>query len=265
MRSSNLSRAALLDGLEWNVRLSSVATPAALRKFEATFDSYSSEAAFETYDPASDSDRLDDALAQASGKHDKGPQAISLSGLELRPYPHQQDMLERLRIEREIHGRHRNLMVAATGTGKTVMAAIDYRNLKRQAGRPPTLLFVAHRQEILKQSLRTYQEALDDADFGELHVGGVVPESWRHVFASVQSLGKAALNKLAPNHFDIIVIDEFHHAVSRTYQRIIDHFQPTELLGLTATARANGRTQRTRRVLRRSHRGGDASLGSSRE
>ncbi|TBO55404.1 DUF3427 domain-containing protein [Streptomyces kasugaensis] len=241
--SSNLSRAALLDGLEWNVRLSSVATPAVLKKFEATFDSYWSDPSFESYDPDRDADRLAEALAQASGKLRGGTHTISLSGLELRPYPHQQDMLERLRIEREIHDRHRNLLVAATGTGKTVMAAIDYRNLKRQGtGHPPKLLFIAHRREILKQSLRTYQEALDDAGFGELHVGGAVPEKWDHVFASVQSLSQAALDRLAPDHFDIIVIDEFHHAVSKTYRRIIDHFRPTELLGLTATPeRMDGR------------------------
>lgn len=145
-------------------------------------------------------------------------------------------MLERLRIEREIHDRHSNLLVAATGTGKTVMAALDYRNLtQHNGGWPPRLLFIAHRQEILKQSLRTYQEALGEAGFGELHVGGAVPSDWNHVFASVQSLGPSALDRLAPDHFDVIVIDEFHHAVSKTYRRIIDHFFPSELLGLTAT------------------------------
>ncbi|MFV8130527.1 DUF3427 domain-containing protein [Streptomyces syringium] len=234
--SSNLSRAALLDGLEWNVRLSSVATPAVLRKFEATFDSYWSEPAFEPYDPDRDADRLMAALAQASGKQRGDTTSISLSGLEVRPYPHQKDMLERLQIERDLHGRHRNLLVAATGTGKTVMAALDYKALKRKhQGRDLKLLFVAHRQEILKQSLRTYQDVLIDPNFGELSVGGEVPDSWTHVFASVQSLNARSLERFAPDHFDVIVIDEFHHGVSPTYRRIIDHFQPIELLGLTAT------------------------------
>jgi hypothetical protein len=182
--SSNLSKAALLDGLEWNVRLSSVATPVALKKFEATFDSYWSEPAFESYDPGTDGKRLKEALAQASGKLRGDTHAISLSGLEVRPYSHQRDMLERLRIEREVHDRHRNLLVAATGTGKTVMAALDYRNLKRQyPNRDFKLLFIAHRQEILKQSLRTYQDVLTDPNFGELLVGGAIPENWTHVFA----------------------------------------------------------------------------------
>ncbi|MDT3395550.1 DUF3427 domain-containing protein [Streptomyces sp. B1866] len=242
--SSNLSRAALLDGLEWNVRLSSVATPAVLKKFEATFDSYWSEPAFEPYDPDRDAERLDEALAQAGGKRQgDDTRAISLSGLEVRPYPHQRDMLERLRIERELHDRHRNLLVAATGTGKTVMAALDYRDLrKRHPGRGLTLLFVAHRQEILEQSLRTYQDVLIDANFGELLRNGKTPKEWKHVFASVQSLSGRVLEPFAPDHFDVVVIDEFHHGVSPTYRRVIDHFRPMELLALTATPeRMDGR------------------------
>ncbi|WP_286260026.1 DUF3427 domain-containing protein [Streptomyces graminofaciens] len=234
--SSNLSKAALLDGLEWNVRLSSVATPAVLNKFEATFDAYWNDIAFEAYDPDRDGERLDQALTQASGTRPAADLKISLSGLEVRPFPHQQDMLERLRIERELRDRSRNLLVAATGTGKTVMAALDYRNLLREWGNGhPRLLFVAHRKEILRQSLRTYREVLDDASFGELLYGGEDPREWNHVFASVQSLNVQRLEQLAPEHFDIIVIDEFHHATARTYRRVIDHFKPKQLLGLTAT------------------------------
>ncbi|MFJ5152256.1 DUF3427 domain-containing protein [Streptomyces sp. NPDC088353] len=234
--SSNLSRAALLDGLEWNVRLSSVATPAVLNKFEATFDAYWNDTAFETYDPDLHRERLDGALAQASGTSSSTELKINLSGLQVRPFPHQRDMLERLTVERELRGRHRNLLVAATGTGKTVMAALDYRSLcKESDGSRPRLLFVAHRKEILKQSLRTYREVLDDASFGELLHAGQDPHDWNHVFASVQSLNVQRLEQLAPDHFDIIVIDEFHHATATTYRRVIDHFTPKELLGLTAT------------------------------
>ncbi|WP_162684404.1 DUF3427 domain-containing protein [Streptomyces populi] len=233
--SSNLSKAALLDGLEWNVRLSSVATPAVLRKFEATFDSYWEDSAFETYDPDRDGNRLDEALLAAGGSRSPEELKISLSGLEVRPFPHQRDMLERLRIERELRGRHRNLLVAATGTGKTVMAALDYRDLLRMAGRDLRLLFIAHRKEILKQSLRTYREVLDNASFGELLFSGELPRDWDHVFASVQSLREQRLEQLDPEHFDVIVIDEFHHASASTYRRVIEHFKPKQLLGLTAT------------------------------
>lgn len=242
--SSNLSKAALLDGLEWNVRLSSIATPDVLRKFDATFDAYWNDPSFETYDPDADGTRLQEALAIAGGTSSiaAADRRITLSGLEVRPYPHQRDMLERLDVEREVHDRHRNLLVAATGTGKTVMAALDYKNLCKKYGRDLRLLFVAHRKEILQQSMRTYQDVLVDANFGEPLHSGEIPERWTHVFASVQSLNARALDQLDAGHFDVIVIDEFHHGTSPTYRKIVDHFRPMELLGLTATPeRMDGR------------------------
>lgn len=241
--SSNLSKAALLDGLEWNVRLSSVATPVVLNKFEATFEAYWNDIAFESYDPNRDARKLDEALTVAGGSPSSQGSKISLSGLEVRPHPHQADMLERLRVEREVRGHRHNLLVAATGTGKTVMAALDYRNLHKEGGgkQYPRLLFVAHRKEILRQSLRMYREILDDASFGEVLFNGELPRDWTHVFASVQSLTGQRLDQFTPEHFDIIVIDEFHHATATTYRRILDHFNPKQLLGLTATPeRADG-------------------------
>ncbi|MDQ2757342.1 MAG: DUF3427 domain-containing protein [Actinomycetota bacterium] len=234
--SSNLSRAALLDGVEWNVRLSSVATPAVLEKFSATFESYWADSTFESYDPERDGDRLDDALAQArQGGTGTSSQTLALSGLEVTPYPYQTEMLEQLDVERLVHERHRNLLVAATGTGKTVVAALDYRELCARAGRRLRLLFVAHRKEILTQSLRTYREVLADASFGELYVDGARPERWQHVFASVQSLSAYGMATIAPDAFEVVVIDEFHHGAATSYRAILDRLTPTELLGLTAT------------------------------
>ncbi len=241
--SSNLTVSALLDGAEWNVRLSAKATPTLLDKFAATFETYWHSDEYGRYDPDDEADRerLERALHTAKG----GTTATSLlvSGLDVRPFPHQQQILEALDAERTLHERHRNLVVAATGTGKTVIAALDYRELARRAGRGadrPSLLFVAHRKEILEQSLRTYREVLADGTFGELYVGGQVPRQWRHVFASVQSL-TGRITDLPPDAFDIVVIDEFHHAQAPTYRRLVDHLRPRELLGLTATPeRADG-------------------------
>lgn len=233
--SSNLSRAAMLDGVEWNVRLSAVSTPGLLQKFRATFDSYWHDTAFESYDPDTDRDRLDDALVEASGRRPHDRVTLTLSGLEVRPYPYQQEMLDQLDVERVVHDRHRNLVVAATGTGKTVVAALDYRRLAAGAESPPRLLFVAHRREILEQSLRTYREVLGDAGFGEMYVAGLRPARWDHVFASVQSLTSYGVANIPPDAYDVIVIDEFHHAEAATYRRIIEHLTPRELLGLTAT------------------------------
>jgi len=233
--SSNLSRAAMLDGVEWNVRLSAIATPALIQKFSATFDSYWNDPTFESYNPEADRDRLDDALAEASGRKTHERVTLTLSGLEVRPYPYQQEMLDQLMVERIVHDRHRNLLVAATGTGKTVIAALDYRRLGASQPQPPRLLFVAHRREILEQSLRTYREVLGDAGFGELYVGGARPERWEHVFASVQSLTAYGVDNIPSDAFEIVVIDEFHHAEAKTYRRILDRLTPRELLGLTAT------------------------------
>ncbi|MEO3978237.1 DUF3427 domain-containing protein [Streptomyces sp. CAU 1734] len=234
--SSNLSRSALLDGLEWNVRLSSVATPAILKKFETTFDSYWRDPAFESYDPIRDAARLDRALQiSGNGASNTEGDRIALSGLDVHPYPFQRDMLERLEVERTVHDRHRNLLVAATGTGKTVMAALDFKQLKKRHGRNLRLLFIAHRQEILQQSMRKYRDILGDVQFGEEFYSGKRPEEWKNVFASIQSLKEGELEKLSPDQFDVIVIDEFHHSVSPTYRRVIDYFTPMELLGLTAT------------------------------
>jgi superfamily II DNA or RNA helicase/HKD family nuclease len=236
--SSNLSTSALVDGLEWNVRTSTAATPAVIAKFTATFDTYWNDPHFASYDPDVDDKRLNTALTRASTTFES---VIELSGLRIEPYPYQQAMLEALSAEREVHDRHRNLLVAATGTGKTVVAAMDYRNLKEQSGKLPRLLFIAHRKEILRQALRTYREVLRLPSFGELLVDGQVPSEWNHVFASIQSLTQDRLQELPSDHFEVVVIDEFHHAAAKTYQQVMNHFQPEELLGLTATPeRADG-------------------------
>jgi superfamily II DNA or RNA helicase len=235
-----MSRSALVDGLEWNVRLSHQATPSLLDKFESTFDTYWDDASFAPYDPDRDGDHLDALLAKNGGRQPRG--TFDVSQLDVRPYPHQSEMLNDLKSERDIHDRHRNLVVAATGTGKTVVAALDYKRLQPSALEQPSLLFIAHRKEILEQALRTYRDVLKDGSFGELLVGGSQPITRKHVFASVQSITRAEeLARWARDHFDVVVIDEFHHAEAASYRRVLDHFTPREILGLTATPeRADG-------------------------
>jgi superfamily II DNA or RNA helicase/HKD family nuclease len=228
--SSNLSRSALLDGLEWNVRVAAAEQPHVVDTFRATFEAYWEDTSFEPYDPARDAARFDSAVAAERGEGS----GVTLVGLEVRPFDYQRAMLERLEAERTLHGRWKNLVVAATGTGKTVLAALDYARLRKQE-RVDSVLFVAHRDTILRQSLHTFRSVLRDGAFGELYVGGERPEAWRHVFASVQSLAQVDLSKLAPEHFDMVVVDEFHHAMADTYVRLLEHLSPRVLVGLTAT------------------------------
>jgi superfamily II DNA or RNA helicase len=124
--------------------------------------------------------------------------------------------------------------VAATGTGKTVIAAFDYQRLRQSFG-SLKLLFVAHRQEILEQSRAIFRAVLRDPGFGELLVGGERPVQGNYVFASVQSLSHVDLNSVEPRFFDMVIVDEFHHAAAPTYRRLLEHFKPRVLLGMTAT------------------------------
>jgi superfamily II DNA or RNA helicase/HKD family nuclease len=232
--SSNLSHTALFDGLEWNVRLSSMDAAHVIDRVRMTFESHWASEHFEAYDPAVNGDELVLALREHNRRSLGETSTISFAGLDVRPYPHQQRMLEALMVERDRHDRHRNLVVAATGTGKTVVAALDYKQLRAAAGEDLSLLFVAHREEILRQSLATYRAVLRDGAFGEIHGGGRIAIG-RHVFAMVQSLREARLEQLDPTEFDVLVVDEFHHAAADTYDRLLNHLRPKELLGLTAT------------------------------
>ena len=244
--SSNLSHSAMTQGQEWNVRLASAQTPELVDKFRAAFAAYWDDPAlgFEAYDRTSAlEERLARALREARGGV-RFDVTEELSPFTIRPLPHQEVILEDLSREREVYGRHRNLVVAATGTGKTAVAAFDYQRLA--AGAPstqrPRLLFVAHRAEILQQSRRMFRHVLRSGDFGELLTGDHKPEQWRHVFANIQSLSADRLRTIDPEAFDMVVVDEFHHAAASSYVALLEHVRPRVLLSLTATPeRMDGR------------------------
>lgn len=222
--SSNLTHSAQVSGLEWNVRISSARNSSVIDKVAAVFESYWNSGDFIPYE-------REQFLART--QTDSSAPTLSLSPIELRPEPFQERLLEQLALSRQ-SGHHRNLLVSATGTGKTVMAALDYASLREELPRS-RLLFVAHREEILTQSLATFRHALRDHSFGELWVGNDRPRLFEHVFASIQSLNAADQNHVEPTHFDIVVVDEFHHAAASSYNALLKHVRPVELLGLTAT------------------------------
>lgn len=229
--SSNVTRSALLDGREWNVRISRDAASALFDKTRAAFDAYWASPDFESYAPDRDRERLDVALRRLGA----GDPESTLSGLTVTPWPYQTEILEALDSERDNHNSWRNLVVAPTGTGKTVVAALDYRRLRSRFGSEASLLFVAHREQLLNQSRRTFREVLSEGSFGELYVGGARPQVGRHVFASIQTLHAQGVDAVDPGAFDVVIVDEFHHAEAATYRRLLDRLQPRALLALTAT------------------------------
>lgn len=222
--SSNLTHSAQVTGLEWNVRVSGARNPDVVDKVAAVFESYWNSGTFLTYDR--------EQFREHQQAASTGPTFV-LSPIEIRLEPFQEDLLAKIALSRS-QGHRRNLLVAATGTGKTVMAAVDYSRLSSVLPRA-RLLFVAHREEILTQALGTFRHALRQPTFGELWVDRHKPQRFEHVFASIQSLTAAGFEHLGADHFDVVIVDEFHHAAARSYTRLLEHVKPIELLGLTAT------------------------------
>lgn len=230
--SSNFSRTALTDGLEWNLKITTKEVSHIIDKFQKTFDVYWQSNDFELFNDETHSEKLITSL-----KSGKMPQQHfnSLAFFDLKPYPYQKEILEKLEVERSVHNRHKNLLVAATGTGKTVVSAFDYKNFKKE-NKSGRLLYVAHRKEILLQARATFQGVLKDNNFGELWVDGIEPDKFDYVFASVQTLrNRIDELSLSPNYYDFIIVDEVHHISASSYRPIVNYFKPIVLLGLTAT------------------------------
>ena len=232
--SANLSGAALTGGLEWTVKLTQRAQEALFARAVAHFETLWADSEFQRYDPDNVEHRQ--ALAAALGRESFGGEpSTAISFFDLQPKTYQQEMLEQLANERA-HGRTRNLLVAATGTGKTVVAAFDYRNTCRSEGGHPRLLFVAHREEILRQALRTYREVLRAPDFGELLTGSHQPERWDHLFATIDSLtSRNLVATVGADHWHTVVVDECHRLAADRFDTFAKAVRPSVLLGLTAT------------------------------
>ncbi len=234
--SANLSGAALTGGLEWTVKLTQRAQVALFARAMAHFETLWEDNEFQRYDPENIDHRR--ALAAALGRESFGPGGASnviTTFFDLQPKTYQQDMLEQLAAERA-HGRHRNLVVAATGTGKTIVAAFDYRNTCRREGGRPRLLFVAHREEILRQAQRTYREVLRDPEFGELLAGGREPERSDHLFATIDSVtSRDLVATVGADYWHTVVVDECHRLAANRFDAFVTAVRPNLLLGLTAT------------------------------
>lgn len=229
--SANLSRPALTEGLEWTLKVTQYADAPIWDKVRGTFETYWNDAEFETFDEAKLRDALDEQRRPAQTRS-------VVPAFELHPFQFQHEIIERLAAERvEAEPPHRQLVVAATGTGKTMVAAFDYQRQVRDAGgRYPTLLFVAHRREILQQSLDAFRAVLRDQNFGDLLDGQTRPGQTTHLFVTVQTLHQRGwIQQQDPAAYEYVVIDETHRSAAASYQGVLDHLQPQVLLGLTAT------------------------------
>ena len=229
--SSNMSNVAMTSGLEWNVKLSEKESFEIIAKINATFETYWNDSTFETFD---NSEKNREYLKNALSKSKNNKTDMTFE-FDIKPYTYQKEILENLEAERKIFGRYRNLVVAATGVGKTVISAFDYKRFRDENPRA-RLLFVAHREEILKKSRDTFRYICKNLNFGELLVGNNKPESIENLFVSIQSLNSSKLiERTSPDFYDYIVKDEVHHGAAQSYKKLLEYYKPKVLLGLTAT------------------------------
>ncbi|GAK56013.1 superfamily II DNA/RNA helicase [Candidatus Vecturithrix granuli] len=234
--SSNISRAAMTSGLEWNIKITAQDSPDIFEKCVATFHTYWNDKEFVcfTLDDEEKRTQLKQALLSERQDHTF---STSTFNVNITPYLYQEEILEKLEAERTLRQNYRNLVVAATGTGKTIISAFDYKrfckNYPHQANR---LLFVAHREEILKQSIDCFRMVLQDYNFGDMLVGFNIPQRLDHLFVSIQSFHSKNLQDITqPDFYDFIIVDEFHHSAAPSYRKLLTHYDPKVLLGLTAT------------------------------
>jgi superfamily II DNA or RNA helicase len=229
--SANMSHAAITSGLEWNLKVTAQDMGHILEKFIVEFETYWNSREFVPFDPENP-DIFRNAIHYARNSERDRPTVF----FDLRPHPFQERILEALERERMAHDRWRNLVIAATGTGKTVIAAFDFQRFYEQKNRQARLLYVAHRQQILKQARDTFSSVLRDQNFGELLVGPYQASRLEHLFCSVSMLSSRRLwEQVGREFYDYIIIDEAHHGTASSYRPIFDHFSSSVLLGLTAT------------------------------
>ena len=231
--SANLSHAAMTSGLEWTVKLPMPELPDLFRRCEAQFEGYWESPSFKDYHN-DDFDYLVEATRRE--KYPTENKTTTLTTFTLSPFEHQSIVLDELEEARAQRSQFRNLVVAATGTGKTMIAAFDYQRLC-EAGKPrPKLLFLAHRKEILEQAQDSFRQVLIDGNFGESLYDGRKPAKHDHLFCSVPSFNSRSLiAEFGPDYWDVVILDEAHHGKADSYRDILQILKPKMLLGLTAT------------------------------
>ena len=238
--SSNISRPALLDGLEWNYHIDypnslDLSAKARIEEVQAAFEGLFADERVVALTPEwleSYKSRWSAAQTAIVKNEEKELVVATVKPNEIEkpePHPHQDEALQALAATR-LRGYQKGLVVLATGLGKTYLAAFDAEQVGANR-----VLFIAHREEILTQAERSFLAVLSHKRIGRY--SGTKKDRYADLlFSSVQTIGRAQhLQHFAPDHFDYIVIDEFHHAAAGQYQALLKHFKPKFMLGLTAT------------------------------
>lgn len=240
--SSNLSRSALTKGLEWNMRVTSTENSHIINKTRATFDSYWNSDDFEAIDSEEKLLAFENAINEQSHRSNDSDDTQYLMRFERKT--HQIKVLDKLQFERKQINSYKNLIIAATGTGKTAISAFDFKDFNKETqqrkNRKAKILFVAHREKILKQARATFRSVMVDANFGEIWTGRISPGSRSNIenlFITIQTLNNNwdAFERLGKDYYDYIVIDEVHHSQAGSYREIFTRFCPEIFIGLTAT------------------------------
>ena len=231
--SANVSKSALDEGLEWTAKISQYENNHLWQSAIATFESHWEDKNEFSSCTKNDVNELEIAINAERGASISSEDKI-VSFFDLKPYDYQRAILEDVKAERDA-GKTKHLIISATGTGKTMIAAFDYHSFSQNNRQNSKLLYIAHREEILKQALNSFRQVLRDGSFGELVTGNNVPTQDNHLFCTVQSWNSKDFSKFPKDHFDYIVLDEAHHATASSYQKLIQHISPKSLIGLTAT------------------------------
>lgn len=228
--SSNISKVAMDNGLEWNVKISQRELSHLWEATIASFESHWEDA--RTFERCSSSAHLV-RLKQALAFERKETQAnTSLTFFDLRPFRYQEEALEDIERERS-GGKKKHLIVAATGTGKTMIAAFDYQRFSKTHPNA-TLLFLAHRREILEQAQTAFRQVTKNGSLGCIVDANNRPTNNSHWFCTIQSWQKHK-HLFEPSHFQYVVVDEAHHGSASSYKDSLDRIEVESLLGLTAT------------------------------
>ncbi|WP_342258420.1 DEAD/DEAH box helicase family protein [Spiroplasma endosymbiont of Dioctria linearis] len=231
--SSNLTYKGMISGREWNIKFASKENNDLVQKMIEEFNLLWDD---NLVDFSDDYER--DLLIQKIKENQEQKNILELDNSFIYKkrnlYKFQKDVIDKLSYRR-FQGKNRHLIVMATGTGKTLVSAFDFKRQWETSNKNLSILFLAHQKEIIDQALNTYREVLNNPNFGEvLYDGQIISEKPLHLFATIQSLSNK-INNFSKSQFDILIFDEAHHIAANSFEKTFNFFQPKQIIGLTAT------------------------------